>query len=159
MMHKTIQGVTKDISEFGYNTAIAKLMEWYNYLNQEVRVKNQDLSKEEVGVYLRLLAPFAPHMTEELWQSLGDRKQGTGFSSIHLQSWPEFDEKHLISSSIVIPIQINGKRRGEITISGQETGNSEQIEKLAREAVGKNLEGIEVKKVIYVPGKIVNFVV
>ena len=159
MMHKTIQGVTKDISEFGYNTAIAKLMEWYNYLNQEVRVNNQELSREEVEVYLKLIAPFAPHLSEELWQALGDRKQETGFSSIHLSSWPKFDEKHLISSSIVIPIQINGKRRGEITISGQETGNSEQIEKLAREAVGKNLEGIEVKKVIYVPGKIVNFVV
>ncbi len=159
MMHKTIQGVTKDISEFGYNTAIAKLMEWYNSLNQEVRVNNQELSKEEVGVYLRLLAPFAPHMTEELWQSLGYRKQGAGFSSIHMQKWPKFDEYHLISSNLIIPVQINGKRRGEITVSGQGTGDSAQIEKLAREAVSKNLEGIEVKKVIYIPGKIVNFVV
>jgi len=159
MMHKTIQGVTKDISEFGYNTAIAKLMEWYNYLNHEVRVKNQELSTEEIRVYLKLIAPFAPHMTEELWQVLGDRQQGAGFSSIHLQKWPEFDKSHLVSSSIVIPVQINGKRRGQIEVSSQELEDRSLIEDKSKKAVVKNLEGQNIKKVIYVPGKIVNFVV
>ncbi len=152
MMHKTIQGVTKDISEFGYNTAIAKLMEWYNYLNQEVRVNNQELSKEEVRVYLRLLAPFAPHMTEEIWSGIGE-------GSIHLSNWPEFDQKHLISSSTVIPVQINGKRRGEIEISSQDLEDRNLIENKAKVAVLKQLEGQDIKKVIYVSGKIVNFVV
>ncbi len=159
MMHKTIQGVTKDIFEFGYNTAIAKLMEWYNYLNQEVRVNNQELSREEVEVYLKLIAPFAPHLSEELWQALGDRKQGTGFSSIHLSSWPEFDEKHLISSSIVIPIQINGKRRGEIEIQKEKMKEQKEVEANATKAIAKHLEGQTIKKVIYVPGKIINFVI
>ena len=158
-MHKTIQGVTKDIKEFGYNTAIAKLMEWYNFLNQEVRVKNQELSSDEVKTYLKLLAPFAPHMTEELWQELGFSEEGLGFSSIHLQAWPEFDEKHLVSSSVVIPIQINGKRRGEIEVNTSELEDKGLVEAKAKESVAKNLEGQTVKKVIYVPGKIVNFVV
>jgi leucyl-tRNA synthetase len=158
-MHKTIQGVTKDIKEFGYNTAIAKLMEWYNFLNQEVRVKNQELSSDEVKTYLKLLAPFAPHMTEELWQELGFSEEGLGFSSIHLQAWPEFDEKHLVSSSVVIPVQINGKRRGEIEVNTSELEDKGLVEAKAKESVAKNLEGQTVKKVIYVPGKIVNFVI
>ena len=158
-MHKTIQKVTKDISSFSYNTAIASLMEWYNYLNSELKVENGKLNKEEKEVYLQLLAPFAPHFTEELWQKSGYSVQGTGFSSIHLSIWPQFDEKYLVSEKIVIPVQVQGKRRGEIEISNQDVNNNDLVEKMAKEAVSKQLEGFEVKKVIYVPGKIINLVI
>ena len=160
MMHKTIQKVTKDISKFGYNTAIAALMEWYNYLSaQRIGDRNQ-VSVEEKEALLKLLAPFAPHLTEELWQVLkADSGHVTAYKSIHLESWPEFDEKYLVKNTIIIPVQINGKRRGEISLSVQETGDSVQVENKAREVVAKNLEGIEVKKIIYLTGKIINFVV
>jgi len=183
MMHKTIKGVTDDISKFGYNTAIAKLMEWYNYLNQESRIKNQELSKEEVKVYLKLLAPFAPHMTEELWNRMNqelriknqevDQNHNSQFiihNSIHLSSWPEFDAEKVVSDIVIIPVQINGKRRGEIEVPSSNSQelvslaesrreDRSQLEMIAREAVAKYLEGVEVKKVIYIPGKIFNFVV
>lgn len=152
IMHKTIKKVSHDVKEFSYNTAIASLMEWYNFLNSEVRFKNQELSRNEKETYLKLLAPFAPHMTEELWQEIGD-------GSIHVSTWPQFEEKYMISDAIVIPVQINGKRRGEFELRSDKLTDQSEAERLAKEAVAKNLEGFEVKKVIYVPGKIINLVI
>lgn len=148
IMHKTIKGVSRDISEFGYNTAIAKLMEWYNFL-----IKQDSISKSEIEVYLKLLAPFAPHMSEELWASMGN----TG--SIHVQRWPEFDESHLITEKVLIIVQINGKKRGEFEFDSSKIEAKDEVEARAREAVSKHLESVEVKKTIYVPGKLVNIVV
>lgn len=152
IMHKTIKKVSHDVKEFSYNTAIASLMEWYNFLNSEVRINNQELSPNEKETYLKLLAPFAPHMTEELWQEIGD-------GSIHVSTWPQFEEKYMISDAIVIPVQINGKRRGEFELRSDSLADQAEAERLAKEAVAKNLEGFEVKKVIYVPGKIINLVI
>jgi leucyl-tRNA synthetase len=148
LMHKTIQGVGRDIQEFGYNTAIAKLMEWYNSLNKEEKI-----SKVEAEVFLKLLAPFAPHMTEELWHAFGNN------DSIHVQKWPEFDEKQLVSEKVLVVVQINGKKRGEFEIASSDMSDQKKAEEKAREAVLKHIDGVEVKKVIYVPGKIVNIVV
>jgi leucyl-tRNA synthetase len=177
MMHKTIQGVTKDISEFGYNTAIAKLMEWYNFLNKQLTINNkqsftsyEQLTKAETEVYLKLLAPFAPHMTEELWQSVilsevkdldssGKPQNDKQFNSIHLSMWPEFDPNLVQTETIIIPVQINGKRRGEIEVQSSKLQVQSEIEELAKKAVAKQLEGVEIKKTIYVPGRIVNFVI
>jgi leucyl-tRNA synthetase len=159
MMHKTIKDVTMDIKEFGYNTAIAKLMEWYNYLSSEVRSQKSGVSTQEAEVFLKLLAPFAPYMTEELWQNLGFRAQSQEAGSIHLESWPEYDEKYLVSDVITIVVQINGKKRGEIEVRSQDVEDRSLIEQMAKEAVEKQLEGQEMQKIIYVPGKIVNFVV
>ena len=146
--NKTIQQVTKDISEFGYNTAIARLMEWYNFLS-----KQNSISKEEITNYLQLLAPFAPHMTEELWAMLGNSE------SIHLSSWPQFDEKYLVADVIVIPVQVNGKRRGQVEVPSSKISDQGEVESLARTVVKSQLEGKEIKKTIYVPAKILNFVV
>ena len=159
MLHKTIQKVTKDIETFSYNTAIASLMEWYNFLSQEVRNKNQELSSNEKEVYLKLLAPFAPYLTEEIWQETGDRRQGAGFSSIHLSSWPEYDADLATSSDVIIAIQVNGKTRGTIELDRTKKEDQEQVEKLAKVAVTKYLEGKNILKTIYIPGKILNFVV
>jgi leucyl-tRNA synthetase len=147
-MHKTIKKVTEDISEFKYNTAIAALMEWYNFLSGQEKA-----AKEEAEVFLKLLAPFAPFMTEELWHKLDNT------SSIHMSNWPEFDEKYLESKDILIVIQINGKKRGELKIQKSEVELKEKLESQAREIVKKHLENREVKKTINVPGKIINFVI
>lgn len=159
IMNKTVKKVTEDIAKFDYNTAIASLMEWYNYLNHDLRDGKSELNMEERGVFLHLLAPFAPHMAEELWQAGDARSDKAQFHSIHLSRWPEYDEKYLVSDRIIIPIQVNGKRRGQIEISNQDKDNSKQVEDKAREAVEKSLNGAEIKKVVYIPGKIINLVV
>jgi leucyl-tRNA synthetase len=165
MMHKTIKEVTEDISNLLYNTSIAVLMEWYNFLSQQ-----ESISKEEIEVFLKLLAPFAPHISEELYQLLsppearqGDRNE---FSSIHVSTWPTFDPKFLVKEEIIIIVQVNGKLRGNIKVQSssiQQAQNKVQsyVEDLAKKDpnVSKHLEGKSIKKTIYVEGKVINFVV
>jgi len=149
MMHETIKGVTEDMEELRFNT-IAKLMTYYNFL-----VKQERVSQEEVEVYLKLLAPFAPHMTEEIWEMIGNE------FSIHTSSWPQYDEELIVKDVITIPVQVNGKLRATLAVSKEEVGNERMIHERAEkeEGVIKFLEGKSVKKFIYVPGKVVNFVV
>ncbi|HVT00806.1 MAG TPA: leucine--tRNA ligase [Patescibacteria group bacterium] len=149
MINKTIKEVTNDIESFSYNTAIAKLMEFYNHISDDKK-----WSKETATSYLKLFAPFAPHMTEELWKNME-----LGEGSIHFSSWPEHQEKYLETNEVIVPIQINGKRRGEITVSSKDIKDQAKVEEKAKEIVSAQLEGKEVKKAIYVPGKIINFVV
>ncbi len=149
IMHKTIKRVTEDISGFKYNTAIAGLMEWYNFLSN-----HKEVSKQEAEVFLKLFAPFAPFITEELWHSvLG--KQG----SIHVSMWPVCEDRYIESEDAVIVIQINGKRRGELKILKSELEMKEKIESQAQEIINSFLEGKDIKKTVHVSGKIVNFVV
>ncbi len=147
-MHRTIQKVTKQVEEFTNNTALASLMEWYNFLSTQ-----EGLMREEKETYLKLLAPFAPHMTEELWQKLGNT------NSIHISSWPDFDSAMLQSETADIVVQVNGKKRLIIEVKSLEAKDKEKIEKMAREQLSKYLEGQDVVKVIYVEGKILNIVV
>ncbi|MBA3724058.1 MAG: leucine--tRNA ligase [Candidatus Levybacteria bacterium] len=149
MMHEAIKGVTEDLEGLRFNTAIAKLMTWYNFLSKQERV-----SREELETYLQLFAPFAPHMTEELWESLGNP------FSIHKSTWPSFDEKHLVKDTLTIAVQVNGKLRGTLAVAASDKDNRAMIEEKARAHtdVAKFLQ-TEPKKVIYVPGKILNFVV
>lgn len=186
-MHRTIKGVTEDISKFRYNTAIAKLMTWYNALAQR-----ESLTNEEVETYLKLLAPFAPHMTEELWQRLrfsvfrfqsSDKSQSDdqlsdqpntekqdsenrnlkteNFISIHTSKWPEFDAAFLIDQNVTIAIQVNGKLRDTLTLQRVEGIEQRVVEELAKksEKVKKFIEGKEIKKAVYVPGKVLNLVI
>lgn len=148
-MHKTIKGVTEDIKDFGYNTAIAKLMEWYNFLNSN----GGKITKNEAKIYLQLLAPFAPHMTEELWSKMG--QQG----SIHLSLWPQFEEQYLISKTFKVVVQVNGKRRAEFEVESSKIEDQAYVEALGKEAAKKHLEGNNLKKTIYIKGKIINFVI
>jgi leucyl-tRNA synthetase len=151
------------------------MMEWYNFLGERVKGKGESLTLEEAEVFLKLLAPFAPHMTEELYQTvildlIGDpdssinpldsRVRGNDKpNSIHFSAWPTYDEKYLVQDEIVIPIQVNGKRRGEIKVKSDKGEGKSDVEALAKEVIKTYIEGKEVKKVIYVPGKIINFVV
>lgn len=150
IMHKTIKKVTEEVSEIKFNTAVAGLMEWLNYL-----VKKERVSLEEYKTLLIILAPFAPHITEELWSILGMDY------SIHQQSWPEFDSKYLESSEFSLVVQINGKVRDTIKIQKDVESSEKDIEKIALSSskIQKFINGQSVKKTIYVPGKLINFVI
>ncbi|MBF8249983.1 MAG: leucyl-tRNA synthetase, leucyl-tRNA synthetase [Candidatus Levybacteria bacterium] len=152
-MHKTIKKVTEDISNLSYNTAIAALMEWYNFLFQQKIV-----SKEEIETFLKLLAPLAPHISEELFSMIN---ADNNWQSIHVSAWPTYDPKFLIKNEMVIVVQVNGKLRGNIMINAENIKDKAKTEDLARKDanVAKHLEAKEIKKVIYIEGKVINFVV
>ena len=147
IMHKTIKEVTEDIRDFKYNTAIAHLMEWYNFL------VDKKVTHEEIEVYLKLLAPFASHLAEEIWHELGNK------TSIHLANWPTFDPKYLVEDRVTVIVQVNGKKRGEVTVESSQISNQASLEEAARGEASNHLQGKEIRKVVYIPGKIINFVV
>ncbi|MTI66163.1 MAG: leucine--tRNA ligase [Firmicutes bacterium] len=147
-MHKTIKKVSEDFENLKFNTAIASLMELVNNFNSKGKV-----NKKEFKTFLTLLNPVAPHITEELWTSLD-----LG-GMLNEQSWPEWDEDKTVDNEIEIPIQVNGKVRGKLKVSVE--ADKEKIkEKVMNDENIKNyLEGKNVVKEIYVPGKIYNIVV
>lgn len=149
-LYKTIRKVTSDIPEIKFNTSIASMME---FLNDWEKNPN-GLSKENAKKFLQILAPFAPYLTEELWKSVYGEKE-----SIHLSVWPKV-EGQTIEEEITIPVQVNGKLRATLVVSNKEIDDKKLIEEkaLSEEKVRKHLQGKEFK-VIYVPGKIVNFIV
>ncbi len=159
MLHKTVKKVTEDISNLRYNTAIASLMEWYNFLS-----KREVLDNEEVEVFLKLLAPFAPHVTEELWQLYKVNAQNSrdvAFASIHKDQWPTYQESLIVTDTIAIAVQINGKTRDVLRVDSGLINQRQQIEQRARECgkVQPYLFGKTIKQTVYVSGKIVNFVI
>ena len=154
--HATIQRVTNDIgTRFNFNTGISAIMELVNalYLYKEKANSDVAVAREALESILILLAPFAPHITEEAWSGLGYTE------SIHTQSWPEVDEQALVQEEVTVVLQVNGKVRERIQvpagISAQELEESVRtLPKLAEWTQGK-----EIVKVITVPGKLVNVVV
>jgi len=180
-LHKTIKGVTEDLESLSYNTALAKLMELYNILSNK-----ETLSKEAATIFLQMLAPFAPHMTEELYQILiiddilltnekdesEDRtlslRHNSGqavvdhksFNSIHTSSWPSFNPDLVAAEDVTIVVQVNGRVRENLVFNSTSVEQAE-AEKAARESekVAKYLSEGTVKKVIYIPNKLLNFVV
>ncbi|MDD2935151.1 MAG: leucine--tRNA ligase [Candidatus Pacebacteria bacterium] len=148
LLHKTIKKVSNDIDNLKYNTAVSAMMILINEMEKEEEIAQQDYEN-----FLKLLAPFAPHITEELWQILGNT------NSIHDESWPKFDENLMKDTSHTVVIQINGKVRGEIQI--EEGTSDDDVKKLAmeQEASKKWMMGNEPKKIIYVKNKLVNIVI
>ena len=150
-MNKTVKKVGEDLDNFHFNTAVAALMTWLNFLSAKKQV-----AKEEYTVFLKLLSPFAPYITEELWQTVRENA-----NSIHLEEWPEFDTKYLIEDEIPVAVQINGKLRDTIKVQSSEFRIQNKMEEQAKksEKVRKYLEGKKIIKVIYIEGKIINFVI
>lgn len=150
ILNETIMGMTEDLEALRYNTAIAKLMTYYNYL-----AKQETIHRDEIEAYLKLFAPFAPHITEELWAHIGHK------SSIHIQAWPSYDATAIVKDVVIIPVQVNGKLRGTLEVGTAESEDAALVEKMAREdeSVAKFIDSKTVKKFIYVSGKVVNFVV
>lgn len=157
MMHKTIKKVGEDIAAIKLNTAVAAMMEWINHLS-----KKQHISYEEMKTFLRLLAPFAPYITEELWQSIGKSDNGDlGLSSLHNQLWPALNPEYLVEEVLTIVVQVNGKVRINMQIPNTEKENKLFVEEEAKkdQRMMKYLDKQVIKKVIYVAGKLINFVV
>ena len=150
VLHTCIKKVTEDLDALHFNTAISALMV---FSNEAGGWSNRP--KSVMMTFLRLLQPFAPHLCEELYQKVSGEGQGT----IAYEPWPVFDESYLVEDSLEIPVQVNGKLRGRLTVS--QTATKEQIEALAlkEEKVAANIAGKTVRKVIVVPKKLVNIVV
>lgn len=147
LFNKTIKGITEDIEEYKFNTAISKMMILCNAWE-----KSESISIDEFKTLLKLLSPFAPHMTEELWHVLGES------TSIHTTSWPIFDTNELTEENITLGIQINGKARAEITVAMDEAEESVKQKVMQLPQVIKYTEGQTIKKFLYIPGKIINIV-
>ena len=150
-LHQTIKKVGDDIESLKFNTSIAAMMSFLKGVSTDFYLTSDIL--ENWKKFLRILAPFAPHITEELWYLLGEKE------SIHLSSWPEYDINLIKAEIMTVPITVNGKLRSKISISA-EIGEKEMLKlaKLDKKAL-KYLEGKKIKKEIYIKGKIVNFVV
>ncbi len=154
--HQTIRRVTQDLEKLRFNTMLSALMEFTNYLakTKETGAISSSTWQESMNILLRLLAPTAPHFTEELWERMGRPY------SIHNQSWPRWDEKLAQDEEITLVVQVNGKLRDRITVPASIT-EEELPQALQEKAVKANayLEGKKIRKRIYVPGRLVNFVV
>ena len=161
IINKLIKGVTDDLSSFKYNTAIAKMMEAVNKM-QDVRCKMLD---EDIKTLIKLIAPLAPYMAEELWSLIVETHDRaslqTEYRSVHLESWPEVDEKYLVEEMTVIMVAINGKVRSQLKIETKDINNKEMILEMVKkdEAIIKWVGDKKIMKEIYVPGKMVNLVV
>jgi leucyl-tRNA synthetase len=147
-MHLVIKRVTEDIAVFKYNTAIAVLMEYLNAL--ETR---QDAPvREELETLLRLLAPLAPYITEELWERLGHQ------ASIHTASWPTFDLASIQTDVMTILVQVNGRVRDSIEVASSASEEEVKQQALTAEKARRFVAGQDVSKIVYVPGRLVNIV-
>ncbi|MCA9371720.1 leucine--tRNA ligase [Candidatus Woesebacteria bacterium] len=146
-LNKTIQKVTQDIVGLKYNTAIAAMMSLLN----DMEKYNEELDLASAKKFLKLLAPFAPFITEEIWRKVLGEKE-----SIHVQSWPQVDDIHVVQKTFTIPVQVDGKVRSTIQITSKE----ERVvveQALSNERIKTYLSGKKYKT-IYIPGKILNFV-
>lgn len=151
-IHQAIKEIAEDLDgDYQFNTAISEMMKLSNALSSATCIESS-IYREGIETLLILMSPFAPHITEELWQLLGHQ------SSIHQQAWLTFDPDALVVDEITLVIQIMGKTRGTIQVPANAT--KEELEKyaLSSEIAQKYLQGKEIKKAIVVPGKLVNFV-
>ena len=147
MMHRAIKKVSSDIEEMKFNTCISTFMTMVNEFYKE-----KTINKAEFKTFLQLLNPFAPHITEELSQSVLGEKEDLSY-----QKWPEYDESKTIADEITLPIQFNGKLKGTVQISLDEDEAS--VKQKVHEAIDSKLEGKTVVKEIYVKNKIYNIVI
>jgi leucyl-tRNA synthetase len=152
--HKTLKAVTEAIEGFRFNSAVAQVHDLVNAL-RKVDDSGSDMlpaRAEALGILARIVAPFIPHMAEECWQLLG------GEGLVIDAPWPEADAALLVETEVVLPVQVNGKRRGEISAAkGLDQESVKQLA-LADEGVARSLEGLTIRKVIVVPDRIVNIV-
>jgi len=154
-VHQTLKGVTHDFENFEFNTIISSLMELLNemYKAREAGAVGAPEWTEATEIYLKMLAPVAPHIAEELWSRMGKPY------SIHQQKWPQVDEAAAKEDMIEIPVQVNGKVRDRITVPAGAGEEEIKAAALASETILKYLEGREPKKVIVAKGRLVSVVV
>lgn len=157
-LHATIRKVTDDIERrFHFNTAVSAVMELVNDLydyRDQVPLEKQDRAfwREATEALVKMLAPFAPHMTEELWSLMG------GQTSVHLQPWPSYDPEALTVESVTVVVQVDGKVRDRIEVAADATQDDLEQAALNNERVRQSLSGRNVVRVIAIPGRLVNIV-
>lgn len=150
LLNQTIKKVGEDIENFRFNTAISALMILTNKLETGTKISLSDYKN-----LLLLLCPFAPHVSEELWQIMGAKQ------SIFLEKWPKYQDSLLISETVTIAVQVNGKTRGTVDVASAKIDDQKTVEETVskNEKLAKYLSESSIQKVIYVRGKIINFVV
>jgi len=146
-LHQTIRKVSEDIPRLSYNTAIAAMMEYLNVLRKGERTPHRD----EVLPLIPLVAPFAPHIAEELWEQTG----GTG--SVFDSPWPSFDAALAVEDTIELVVQVNGKVRSRIAVPRDIAEDAAVVAALADPTVARFVAGAP-KKIIFVPGRLLNIV-
>lgn len=147
-LHRTIERVTRDLGNLEYNTAIAFLMEYMNFLQQR-----PSLHRDEVRTLLLMLAPLAPYVTEELWEQLGE------LYSIHQQAWPVADAELAKEREVAVAVQINGKTRDVIQLPAGSDESAAVQRARSSDRVARHLDGKSIARTIYVPDRLINFVV
>ncbi|MBZ9572324.1 leucine--tRNA ligase [Patescibacteria group bacterium] len=152
LIHKTIKKVTEDIENFRFNTAISSLMILVNNL------QGKNYGIWHLKSLFLLLAPFAPHITEEIWQKLNP-KPYTLNVSIHNQPWPKYDPKLVKEKIVTLVIQVNGKVRDKVKVGADISEKKAKKLAISREKIKKWIKGKKIKKVVFVPGKLINIVV
>ena len=147
VLHSTIKKVAQDIEELSFNTAIAQMMIFVNEFT-----KAKEKPRNAIEMFVKCLAPFAPHIAEEMWAKLGHSE------SIMLSEFPDYDDEKTKQQKIEFVVQVKSKIRGKITVAPDTP--QEEIEKIAKadEGVKRHLDGLEIKKVIFVPNKLINFI-
>ncbi len=144
---RLVNRLEQGILDFKFNTTVSALMEFYNEFHDEI------FSQEDLEKLLIISAPIFPHLSEEVWEKTGHDY------SVHMQSWPVIDEKHLKEEEVEIPVQINGKVRGRLKVSADISEDEVREKVLSEKAFSEYLGGGDIKRLIYVPGRIVNIVV
>jgi len=147
VLNRAVKKIGEDLQSLKLNTAVSELMKTMNAMEGGI-------SKEDFETFLKILAPLAPHITEELWQSVLKHKK-----SIHLESWPKYDPALLIKNTVQVPVQVNGKVRGVVTLASDAKQDDAIFAARADANVAKYLDGAAVRKIIYLPGKMLNIVV
>ncbi len=160
MVHKTLKKVSNDIDDRQFNTAVASLMELVNFLTKPENISRlqstqfSDLAHRTAQMYVLMLAPFTPHLAEELWQKLG------GEASVHAQQWPAYDQNLIEEDITTIIVQVNGKLRGQITVLAADAQDKAKLEQAAQQVAQDFLDknNLKISKTIVIPGRLVNFV-
>ncbi len=155
-VHQTLARVTRDFDNFEFNTIVSSLMELLNFLVdvREKGVQGTSAWEEALDIYLRMMAPVTPHMAEELWVTVLKKPY-----SIHNQNWPVVDEAATVEDEITLVVQVNGKLRDRITVPAGITDEEAKTMALSCEGAQRFMEGKVARKVIYIPGRLVNIVV
>jgi leucyl-tRNA synthetase len=152
--HKAVKAVTEGFEGFRFNAAIAKLYELVTTIRtNDISVVGSQARRDALELLAGLIAPVTPHLAEECWARLG--KDGL----IAEAPWPQFDPALAQDDAYVMPVQVNGKRRGELLIRVGATEDEIRDAALADEAVKRHLDGVSIRKIVFVPNRILNFVV
>jgi leucyl-tRNA synthetase len=151
--HRTIKEIAEDLEALKFNTTIAKIMEYVNWYTDHQEDISVSASKEYLTTLALILAPLAPHLAEEFWHRLGNQ------GSVHQQLWPKYDPEKIIAKMINLPVQVNGKIRDLITVPKGVTQEEAERISQASDKIKRYLTDTKIKKVVFVPDKIINFII